>query len=734
MKVSTKVFSEDEMKALWCAIDVNDSNDIQKEEMAMFFKRGMHGSSTAQVQPAASHASAHDRLATGGISNRFGMAEGVASTPTIEIRGELRAAGVDLPDDSQLNDLSCCLNGWLDEYRHRERKPKAHSWFNLFCEIDEDRSGFITFDELREAIRLKLHVGPSMLAESSLKAMWCAIDTDNSNAIHKDEMATFFKRGAHGSASAPLLPTLKAPPRQRSSAPELVPIELQELTDPERLKSLIDSPRFKTACSLYGIDDAETLLPQKIRSRSNADQGLEATLYKRRETRRLIDLGNVLVERQRLIADHAATVPHTTEPHAKPAADTLDGVQQTTQQWISIEKRRTRNELLALVKEETAETVLHKQKVMQQAQAEADAAKNRIADDAKRRARNRDFHAGRDARLAKIENAKQQQEQARREAQQQQMTRIAAQRAAQAELLAQEFKRRKDLEMAHAHEVQERSAAQHEAMRSEFESRRDRAAIHYANRRKQLDERMTAKGAPKGKVLSIDQTPMGRKIAIVRGRVVAEQERSAKQLQHKLEEDRKRLQANDELRKAANVMRREWSTSRTRHHKETFSRLQETNELYRQSIQQKVENASKSVDDLHERERRQIEDKRQLSLARDAEKARCAERVSRAREYAKLQVMEKQQATNQRVGVLRDQRSELTLACLNRVRKIHHAREHLKESLLRSATPSLRTLRKESGLLTSLGVDLKELEQASDTLTTSLSAPMLARPTTAPTR
>ena len=74
-------------------------------------------------------------LGGGGISNRFGMLEGVASTPTKVMRGEVKASGVELPNDEQLDELAVRFNGWLEDYRAREHKSKATSWFSLFSEV-----------------------------------------------------------------------------------------------------------------------------------------------------------------------------------------------------------------------------------------------------------------------------------------------------------------------------------------------------------------------------------------------------------------------------------------------------------------------------------------------------------------------------------------------------------------------------------------------------------------------
>ena len=68
----------------------------------------------------------------------------------------------------------------------------------MFAEVDRDGSGYITYDELQTIIRQHLRKGPKVLSDNAIKALWCAIDADCSNAVQKDEMAAFFKRGGRG--------------------------------------------------------------------------------------------------------------------------------------------------------------------------------------------------------------------------------------------------------------------------------------------------------------------------------------------------------------------------------------------------------------------------------------------------------------------------------------------------------------------------------------------------------
>jgi len=63
----------------------------------------------------------------------------------------------------------------------------------VFKEVDNDASGLITFDELRQVIRRKFKLGAAKVSEDQIKRIWCMLDVDNSDTIAQVEMARFMK-------------------------------------------------------------------------------------------------------------------------------------------------------------------------------------------------------------------------------------------------------------------------------------------------------------------------------------------------------------------------------------------------------------------------------------------------------------------------------------------------------------------------------------------------------------
>ena len=179
--------SDESLRALWCALDADDSNAVQHDEIKAFLKRG-ELTHAARRGGQASFVKSSNELSS--------LNAAIASTPTSEMRAELELAGMALPAGDELSALSTTFNAWLTAgFYEGGGKADALSWVDLYNFFDDDGSGFLTFDELCRVVRTRCKKKANDISDESLRALWCALDADDSNAVQRDEMAKFLRRG-----------------------------------------------------------------------------------------------------------------------------------------------------------------------------------------------------------------------------------------------------------------------------------------------------------------------------------------------------------------------------------------------------------------------------------------------------------------------------------------------------------------------------------------------------------
>lgn len=196
--LSQSKLSDDGIKALFCALDSDDSSGVPYDEFKHFLKLY-----TPKASAGPRWVGATQELTGRGADTGFSFVshgEVLEQTPTTTLRAELAAKGVSLPDSGRLDKLSRLFNERLEEARTKALGNQATqtnvSWFQLFNQIDKDGSGFITYDEMREISRRRdqLRLLRSEVSDEQLKALWCRLDVDDSNHLTKDEFGAFLKR------------------------------------------------------------------------------------------------------------------------------------------------------------------------------------------------------------------------------------------------------------------------------------------------------------------------------------------------------------------------------------------------------------------------------------------------------------------------------------------------------------------------------------------------------------
>ncbi|CAK0810806.1 unnamed protein product, partial [Prorocentrum cordatum] len=84
-----------------------------------------------------------------------------------------------------------------------DSSAKAARWKKLFLSYDKDKSGTITFKELRSLIRNCLHLSEGSCTDSELKLVFAKLDEDGSGAIEFDEFCTFVQARKQASNEVP---------------------------------------------------------------------------------------------------------------------------------------------------------------------------------------------------------------------------------------------------------------------------------------------------------------------------------------------------------------------------------------------------------------------------------------------------------------------------------------------------------------------------------------------------
>jgi len=205
------VISDITLKSIFSVLDHDEDNALHKDEMRAFLEKGRK-----KLPPIKKEGPTRAREDLRLISpiERYNMSVPIPSKATSKMKEEFAAAGVSLPSEQELLALSIKLNEWLEQLLHDERHPPSATWYVLFSTVDKDKSGFITYDELWDCVRHKLHKGPKVISDVTLKSLFCSLDRDDSNQLHKDEMRAFFELGrTMGKASRGAADKPKAPRR-----------------------------------------------------------------------------------------------------------------------------------------------------------------------------------------------------------------------------------------------------------------------------------------------------------------------------------------------------------------------------------------------------------------------------------------------------------------------------------------------------------------------------------------
>jgi len=113
-----------------------------------------------------------------------------ALTP-VEMREKIKAAGVQIPTGKELKKYSDMFNARLDKV---VPATESQTWFKMFKDFDVDASGILQYEEIENGVRERLRFKQHELSDLELKAVWLAIDKDESGYIESGEFHQFLGR------------------------------------------------------------------------------------------------------------------------------------------------------------------------------------------------------------------------------------------------------------------------------------------------------------------------------------------------------------------------------------------------------------------------------------------------------------------------------------------------------------------------------------------------------------
>ena len=131
LRINYYKLPDEDLKALWCALDATDKSTLTHDELCAFVKR-------AEMPPEAPPKPPAWTLAMKRREDSM-----LEWAPTREMRASIAAAGGSLPDAEALLELSGTLNLAVEAMRREEGKARPLSSFDVFRTMDEDGSGFV---------------------------------------------------------------------------------------------------------------------------------------------------------------------------------------------------------------------------------------------------------------------------------------------------------------------------------------------------------------------------------------------------------------------------------------------------------------------------------------------------------------------------------------------------------------------------------------------------------------
>ena len=171
--------SDEQLAAVWLALDDDGSGFITAKEFGPFMKSGMGDPGPTWQERLKADKDAQGAATRADLDEKSGRAD------------NKRLAGIAKAEPDAVLSLSKMLNAEMAS----STQPHLNDWFKMFTKIDDDGSGRIQFPEFEEMIRKMLELPKDAISDEQMSAVWLALDDDGSGFITAKEFGPFMKSG-----------------------------------------------------------------------------------------------------------------------------------------------------------------------------------------------------------------------------------------------------------------------------------------------------------------------------------------------------------------------------------------------------------------------------------------------------------------------------------------------------------------------------------------------------------
>ena len=221
IRASVTELPDDELQAVWQAIDDDGSGHVSVGELGKFMRLGADEIERSHPPPSwrernlkAARAAAEQVADETYVLTGKDISQGKRSDPmsvyqleklmhqvrmgkvltTEEVErlkaGERRHSGG--ASESEQQALSRRIHARM---AYLEPDPLKRSWFAFFRQMDVDGSGRISFDEFSDAVRKELRIPPEEIRDAELHSLWLGLDADLSGFVTVGEFGAFMLKG-----------------------------------------------------------------------------------------------------------------------------------------------------------------------------------------------------------------------------------------------------------------------------------------------------------------------------------------------------------------------------------------------------------------------------------------------------------------------------------------------------------------------------------------------------------